>query len=128
MQVLRGGPAPVWLEALFGAIDASDAEGFVGYLTEDAVFCFGNAPPMRGRAAIEQGVRQFFATIGQSRHRIARVWAAPEAVALDGLVTYTRLDGSEVTLPFADTLVLRGERVAEYFIYVDVAPLFAQNR
>jgi hypothetical protein len=114
MQVLRGGPAPVWLEALFGAIDASDAEGFVGYLTEDAVFCFGNAPPMRGRAAIEQGVRQFFATIGQSRH--------------DGLVTYTRLDGSEVTLPFADTLVLRGERVAEYFIYVDVAPLFAQNR
>ena len=54
-----------------------------------------------------------------------RVWPAAGAVALEGVVTYTRLDGSEITLPFADTMVLRGDRIAEYYIYLDIAPLYA---
>jgi hypothetical protein len=48
-----------------------------------------------------------------------------QALALEGVVTYTRLDGTEITLPFADTMVLRGDRIAEYYIYLDIAPLYA---
>ena len=80
---------------------------------------------MQGRSAIEQAVRQVFASIRRSRHRLVRVWPAAGAVALEGVVTYTRLDGSEITLPFADTVVLRGDRIAEYYIYLDIAPLYA---
>jgi ketosteroid isomerase-like protein len=80
---------------------------------------------IRGRPAIERAVGQFFASIRRSRHQLVRVWAAGEAVALEGVVTYTRLDGSEIALPFADTMVLRGNRVAEYYIYLDIAPLYA---
>ena len=119
---------PKWLRSLFGTIDAADATGFCAYLTEDAVFRFGNAPPVQGRAAIERAVRHFFASIQHSRHEVVRVWPAADAVALEGAVTYTRLDGSQITLPFADTLVLRGDRIAEYFIYIDITPLYAPQR
>jgi len=119
---------PKWLRSLIGTIDAADATGFCTYLTEDAVFHFGNAPPVLGRPAIERAVRQFFASIQRSHHQVVRVWPAVDAIALDGLVTYTRLDGSKITLPFADTLVMRGDRVAEYIIYIDITPLYAPQR
>lgn len=125
MQTLAAAQAPGWLESLFDIIDAADVTGFGTFLTEDALLCFGNAPPVHGRAAIEQTIRHFFASIRGSRHRIERVWPGADAIALDGFVTYTRLDGSEITLPFADTLVLRGDRIAEYLIYIDITPLFS---
>jgi hypothetical protein len=40
-------------------------------------------------------------------------------------VTYTRLDGSTVTLPFVDVFHFRGSQIARYQIYMDVNPLFA---
>ena len=128
MQTLAATRAPGWLRPLFGAIDAADAGGFCAYLTEDAVFRFGNAPPVQGRRAIERAVSQFFASIRRSHHQLVRVWPAAEAVAVEGVVTYTRLDGTEIALPFADTMVLRGDRIAEYYIYVDIAPLYAPQR
>lgn len=124
MQAPAAAQAPRWLGSLFEVIDAADVTGFGAFLTEDAVLRFGNAPPVHGRAAIEQSVRHFFASIRRSRHRIERVWSGADAVALDGFVTYTRLDGAEITLPFADTLVLRGDRIAQYLIYIDLTPLF----
>lgn len=127
-HVAMGNQAPGWVESLFNAIDAADVAAFGTCLTEDATFRFGNGPPVHGRAAIEQTVRHFFASIRRSRHRIGRIWSSEGAVALEGTVTYTRLDGSEVTLPFADTLVLRGERISEYNIYVDIAPLYGTQR
>ena len=117
-----------WLRPLFSAIDASDADAFCAYLTDDAVFRFGNAPAVRGRSAVDQAVRQFFASIRHSRHQLERIWSTATTVALEGFVTYTRLDGSEVTLPFADTMVLRGDLLAEYNIYIDIAPLYAPSR
>lgn len=128
MPALNATLTTEWLDGLFGAIDSADATTFGTYLTEDAVFRFGNGPPVHGRAAIEQAVRHFFASIRRSRHRIGRVWSTAEAVALEGTVTYTRLDGSELTLPFADTLLLRDGRVAEYYIYIDAAPLYGSAR
>lgn len=128
MRALDATRATEWLEGLFGAIDSADATTFGSYLTKDAVFRFGNGPPVHGRAEIEQAARHFFASIRRSRHRIGRVWSAADTVALEGTVTYTRLDGSELTLPFADTLVLRDERIAEYCIYIDAAPLYGSER
>jgi ketosteroid isomerase-like protein len=125
MQVFAATREPGWLRPLFGMIDAADAAGFCSHLTEDALFRFGNAPPVQGRPAIEQAVSQFFASIRRSRHQLVRVWPAAGAVALEGVVTYTRLDGTEITLPFADTMVLREDRIAEYYIYLDIAPLYA---
>jgi len=46
-------------------------------------------------------------------------------LALHGEVTYTRHDGSRVTLPFANVFRLRDDLISEYLIYADLAPLYA---
>ena len=121
-----GDSIPGRISELFSAIDNNDAKGFVEFLTDDAVFRFGSAPAVQGRAAIEQAVSGFFATIAGCRHELRATWTGPESFACEGEVTYERHDGSEITLPFADVFDLRGELICGYRIYVDVAPLFAE--
>jgi ketosteroid isomerase-like protein len=110
--------------SLFRAIDAMDADRFVSFLAEDAVFRFGNGPEEKGREAIRETVAGFFGLISGLRHRLLGTWAHPDAVICRGEVTYRRKDGSEVTLPFADVLGIRGGEIGEYLIYMDVTPLF----
>ena len=43
----------------------------------------------------------------------------------EGDVTYTKLDGSEVTLPFVNIFEIDGGLIVDYRIYVDVGPLYA---
>jgi len=117
-------PDQGWWERLFRVIDARDADGFVAALTADAEFRFGNAPAVRGRDAIRAAVAGFFGSIGGCRHRLLNTWSAPGSAVCEGEVTYTRLDGLAVTVPFADVFELRGDRIAAYRIYMDNGPLF----
>jgi ketosteroid isomerase-like protein len=117
--------APPWLGDLMQAIDARDAAAFARFLTPDVAFRFGNAPVTRGRPAVEAAVAGFFQAIGGCRHRLSRVWRDGDALAMQGEVTYTRLDGGEVTVPFVNVFTLRDALVAEYLIYIDNGPLFA---
>lgn len=110
---------------LFQKLDRMDADGFAEFLTEDARFRFGNADVVTGRGAIRDAVTGFFGSIASLRHDIDRVWITPEAIACDGSVTYGRHDGKKITLPFADVFAMRGDRIAEYLIYIDIAPLYA---
>jgi len=114
-----------WVRALFEAIDRRDPEAFASFLTEDGTFRFGSQPEVRGRAAVTEAVRGFFSTISGLSHQLARQWSGDDAVVVEGHVTYTRLDGSRVTLPFADVLETRDGKVGDYRIYIDIAPLFA---
>jgi len=43
----------------------------------------------------------------------------------EGEVTYTRRDGTKVTVPFANVFELRGPLISIYRIYIDNSPLFA---
>jgi ketosteroid isomerase-like protein len=114
-----------WWERLFASVDAGDAAGFVGFLTPDAEFRFGSAPPIVGIPAISAAVTAFFAAIGSSRHRLLRTWDAPASAVCEGEVTYTRHDGSVVSFPFANVFELRGDKIAAYRIYIDHSALFA---
>jgi ketosteroid isomerase-like protein len=117
--------APAWVQEIFAAVDAGDARRFAAAFAEDGQFCFGNAPAVIGRKAVEDAVAGFFASIRGCRHRLIRFCDGPGHCAMDGTVTYLRHDGRELTLPFANVFVMRGEAIAEYLIFVDVAPLFA---
>ncbi|MGB5489883.1 MAG: nuclear transport factor 2 family protein [Woeseiaceae bacterium] len=111
---------------LFDAIDANDAAAFVGYLTDDAVFRFGSAPPVRGRAAIQAAVEGFFGTIAGCTHKLQNTFRSDSTQVCEGDVTYTRVDGSSITLPFTDVLEYDGDRVAHYKIYMDISPLYTE--
>ena len=111
---------------LFAAIDSLDSAAFVSYLTDGAVFRFGSAPPVRGRAAIQAAVDGFFGTIAGCSHTIARTVCDDSTVICEGEVTYRRRDGSEITLPFADVLEYADDLIDQYKIYIDIAPLYAE--
>ena len=50
---------------------------------------------------------------------------AGDTLFLEGEVTYTRHDGGQIAIPFVDVFEYEGEKIAEYKIYIDVGPLYA---
>jgi len=118
-------PNAEWWRRLFAAIDAADTARFLEFLSPDAQFRFGNAPVMVGHAAIAGAVSGFFAAIGSSQHQLLNTWQGKESAVCEGEVTYTRLDGSVVAYPFANTFKLRGDKIVAYRIYIDISSLFA---
>jgi len=113
------------LRELFETIDSMDAKGFVEYLCDDAVFRFSNRARVCGKDNIINSVEEFFSSIKGLKHRLDTTLFEGSSVMCNGEVTYTRKDDSEITLPFANVMKLQGEKVKEYLIYIEIAPLFA---
>lgn len=113
------------LHDLFAAIDSKDPAAFVEFLTEDGQFRFGSAPAAVGREAIAAAVGGFFETIAGLKHRVANAMREGDTLFCEGEVTYSRHDGSEIALPFADVFEMDGAQIASYKIYMDVGPLYA---
>jgi len=109
---------------VFAVIDAGDAAGFIELLTSDAQFRFGNAPVIVGHEAIHVAVSAFFAAIATSRHQLLDTWNGASTAVCEGHVTYTRHDGSTLSVPFANVFHLRGDKIAAYRIYIDNSSLF----
>ena len=112
------------LAELFERIDAMDADGFVEFLTPEATFRFGSAPPAVGRNAIREAVAGFFSSIAGLSHSLSMALGENDTLVCEGEATYTRHDGSEITLPFANVFELDSGLIAEYKIYADITPLY----
>ena len=113
------------LDELFDAIDGKDTGSFLGFLTDDGVFRFGAAPAVQGHESIGAAVDGFFQSIAGSKHRLINTLRDGDTMACEGEVTYHRLDGSEVTVPFTNIFDLDNELIRHYKIYIDIQPLFA---
>ncbi len=116
-----------WIRQLFECVDAKDVEGFLEYLTDDVKFSFGNAPAVTGKDSVRKSIEGFFGSIEGLSHRIEETWVHPETVICQGEVTYTRIDSSQVTIPFANILRMEGELIKEYLIYIDITPLYSKE-
>lgn len=110
---------------VFADIDAFEPSKFVAHLTPDATFRFANAEPVTGRAAIEEAVTAFFATIDGLTHYIRNVYEFGDTVITQIDVEYRRKDGKTVTVPNADILIYDGDLVRDWQIYIDVSPVYA---
>lgn len=125
---LAPGSEALWdgmLAGLFAAIDAKDTEQFLNYLSDSPRFRFGSAPAVEGRAAVRDAVQAFFDSIAGLEHSLSASASVGTTLFTEGDVTYTRHDGSTITLPFADVFELRDGRIADYKIYMDIGPLYA---
>lgn len=112
--------------ALFAAIDRKDTASFVAALTDDAVFRFGASPPAQGREAVAAAVDGFFGTIAALSHTVNKVLWDGATQVCEGEVTYERHDGSKITLPFTDVFEYSGDLIAQYKVYMDIGPLYAE--
>lgn len=116
----------VLLDELFKSIDQKDTEQFLHFLTADAVFRFGSAPPVEGRKLIRDAVNGFFSTIAGCKHVLTKILVETDTLVCEGEATYTRHDGTEITLPFANILEFEGDLISHYKIYADVGPLYVE--
>jgi hypothetical protein len=78
---------------------------------------------MVGTQAIVAAASGFFASITACRHHLIRTWSGSNSAGCEGEVTYTRHNGSHVTVPFANVFELRGTLICAYRIYIDNSPL-----
>ena len=113
-----------WARRLFSSIDNRDGDAFAAFLADDVEFRFGNAEPVKGRAAVHAAVSGFFQSISAVRHQLDRVWRTDDAAVCHGNVTYTRHDGSTLGVPFANVMYLRDGLVVNYLIFADVSSLY----
>jgi limonene-1,2-epoxide hydrolase len=116
----------VAFDKLFASIDGMDTESFLSFIATDATFRFGSSPAVTGHSAIRQSVESFFSMFAALHHALHRLVADGNAVVCEGEVTYTRHDGSEITLPFANVFEVDGGLISLYRIYIDIGPLFAE--
>jgi hypothetical protein len=112
-----------WIRDLLCCLDAKDSEGWLAFLAPDARFRFGNASIVEGKSAIGEAVTAFFASISGMRHNLVEVWDHSNTVIFRGEVTYSRLDGSTLTIPFLNVLKLEGSLIHDYLVYVDASEL-----
>ena len=110
---------------LVAVIDSMDAKRFASYMAEDCVLGFGNVDEVVGRDAIEAAIAGFFETIKGLRHDVLHVWEVDDTTILQFVVTYTRHDGDEVTVPAVTIYRRRGDLIEDYRVYVDLAPVYA---
>ena len=113
------------LGKLFVSIDAMDTEGFLAFLAPDAEFRYGSAPPITGHDGIREAIDGFYSSIAALSHDVQRIVADDNTVVCEGEVTYTRHDGSAVTLPFCNVFETDAGLITLYRIYIDIAPLYA---
>ena len=79
----------------------------------------------RSARPVQEAVEGFFASIAGLSHAIDRTLGEGDTLFLEGEVTYTRHDGSQIAIPFVDVFEYEGELIAEYRIYIDISPLYA---
>ena len=119
---------PATIREVLQAVDAKDAPRFASHLTPDAIFRYANAPVVTGPEPIREAVAQFVGAIQALRHDVLGVWTVDDLVFCKGEVNYTRHDGSKAgPFPFLNLFKMRGDKIAEYLIYVDISPLFAAH-
>lgn len=114
-----------WVRDTYTAVDAKDTEGYLRQLTADVRWRFGNGPQLTGREAVREALVPFFAGLHGLAHHMTGQWRAGDVVMLESDVTYTRLDGTTVTLPAATIYRMRDGLACQGQIFMDIGPAFA---
>lgn len=103
-----------------------EPEAFTRHLADDVRFTFGNAETVVGRDAVRDVWAGFCEGIDGVRHDVIEEFEQGPATIVESTVTYTRKDGSTVTLPVVTIYRGAGELIDDYRIFMDGAPLFAE--
>jgi len=112
--------------SIFQKVDTMDPHALDEVFAEDARMIFGNSEPLVGREAIAAGCGTFMSTLQGLRHRILNEWSVGADTIAETEVTYTRLDGKEISIPGVSIWQVRDDGlIAEYRVFYDPAPVFA---
>ena len=112
------------IDELFSAIDSKNIEKFVSLLADNCIFRFGNMPEVTGIDNITEFVGGFFNSIASLKHELHARWAVEDTTICHGMVSYTRLNGSVLTVPFCNVLTSTDSGICDYLIFADTSQLY----
>jgi ketosteroid isomerase-like protein len=114
------------VRAIIDATDAADVNWIADLVTEDIRLQFGSEEPTVGKQVLMDGAVAFNASIASIRHDVNALWTVePDVVVTEMMVHYERLDGQGVSLPCTNIFRVRDGKIADYRVYMDIAPVFA---
>jgi ketosteroid isomerase-like protein len=116
-----------WVHNYFQTVDTLDANAIAAHFTEDGKFRFSNQPPAIGKQAIRDALAQFFSTIEAMHHENTGLWLGDDgnSAVYEVDVTYTRKDGTQITLPCASILRSRDDKVYDFRMNMDISPVYS---
>lgn len=114
-----------FVQELFASIDEKNLDKFEALLTNDVLFKFGNAELLTSKDMVREGLTGFFSSIKGLCHELEKSWCIDDTVICHGTVTYTRLDSTTLSVPFANILTFNKNLISKYLIYVDVSHLYS---
>lgn len=112
-----------WVWDYFRDVDTFDPEQVVKHYAEDGSFRFGNQPPVQGKDAIREMLRQFYGSIRDMKHRNTGLWLGDNSAVFEAEVTFTRNDGSSVTIPASSIIRREGDLVTDFRMIMDATPV-----
>jgi ketosteroid isomerase-like protein len=113
-----------FVSKVYEAIDSMDEQGFANCLTENCTFVFANGDPVIGRANAAAASQNFLNQLAGIKHHLLNVWTFEDVIVSQISVTYTRKDGSTLTIPAVTIWKLQDRLIDECRIYLDISPLF----
>ena len=109
---------------VYKAVDSMDEQRLASFLTEKCTFVYANSDPVIGRANAAASSKRFLDLLAAIKHELLEVWGFDDVIVSRIRVTYTRKDGSTLTIPAATIWRVSDRQIDQYRIYVDIGPLF----
>jgi limonene-1,2-epoxide hydrolase len=117
-------PTPQQVQEAFRSVDEMRLDDFAALFTADGTMTFGNGQPTVGPDAIKGALGDFYRILRGVRHELRGAWIAGDVSINEAVVHYTMTDDSVVPIPVTSVLRWDGDRVRDWRIYMDVAPVF----
>lgn len=112
------------VDTLSNSLDSKQLAKVLEYLTDDCLLVAGNSEPVKGKENIAKVFEGFFPAVKSIAHNITDIFESGNSLVHRGTVTYTRLNDSQLTVPFCDVFKMEGNLISEYYIYIDWSELF----
>jgi hypothetical protein len=112
------------IEQLFKAIDNADTGTFLHYLDPEANFKFANLPVVKGHKNIGEFLGGFYNSIKSIKHKNLEIYELEGIRFVNGNVTYTRHNGTTLSVDYSNTFKLKGDKIFDYLIFVDNSELY----
>lgn len=87
-----------WYLAYLEAVDTKNVKLYGTFLADDCVMQSNNNSPVEGKAAILQGLSQYWATFDSLEHDLLNIYGNDSSFVLEALNHYKRNDGQASTL------------------------------
>jgi len=117
-----------WAVQFFAVVDSRQPEKIAAYMTTDVRLQMANMPPSIGVDALTQAFRAAAERFKSIAHKIEGIWTGKwefgQVVSVEATVRYELPHGKIVELPCTSTLRLKGEKVADYRIFIEPTPAF----